>query len=228
MFLTNNILILYTDRLVTDSPSTLRGFIASLFPDNSLLHHHLNTPNKKGFIYTYPKVQYKIIDGVPIVLGIGDAKEVVKGISNIDSLNLKGKKYLITDRKLIEKDVDFGVTEDAFSYKFLTPWLALNEESYQRYKKCNQAERKKQLESILVGNIISMAKGLEYIITDKITATVNVHEVSTSLKGTPMLGFLGTFSVNFEIPDYWGIGKSVSRGFGTVKRMGGKTIDNRK
>ena len=33
-----------------------------------------------------------------------------------------------------------------------------------------------------------------------------------------MLGFLGTFSVNFEIPDYWGIGKSVSRGFGTVKR----------
>lgn len=27
-----------------------------------------------------------------------------------------------------------------------------------------------------------------------------------------MLGFLGTFSVNFEIADYWGIGKSVTRG----------------
>lgn len=36
---------------------------------------------------------------------------------------------------------------------------------------------------------------------------------------TPLLSFLGTFSVNFEIPDYWGIGKSVSRGFGTVKRI---------
>ncbi len=34
-----------------------------------------------------------------------------------------------------------------------------------------------------------------------------------------MLGFLGTFSVNFEIPNYWGIGKSVSRGFGTVIRQ---------
>jgi hypothetical protein len=34
-----------------------------------------------------------------------------------------------------------------------------------------------------------------------------------------MLGFLGTFSVNFEIPDYWGIGKSVSRGFGTVMKV---------
>jgi hypothetical protein len=64
-----------------------------------------------------------------------------------------------------------------------------------------------------------MAKGLEYVITDKLTATVNVREVQTKLKSTPMLSFLGTFSVNFEIPDYWGIGKSVSRGFGTVKRQ---------
>jgi hypothetical protein len=37
-----------------------------------------------------------------------------------------------------------------------------------------------------------------------------------------MLGFLGTFSVNFDIPDYWGIGKSVSRGFGTIVKMGSR------
>jgi hypothetical protein len=42
-----------------------------------------------------------------------------------------------------------------------------------------------------------------------------------------MLGFLCTFSVNFEIPDYWGIGKSVSRGFGTVVRTDGQRTDNR-
>ena len=36
-----------------------------------------------------------------------------------------------------------------------------------------------------------------------------------------MLGFLGSFSVNFEIPVYWGIGKSVSRGFGTVLKNWG-------
>jgi hypothetical protein len=28
-----------------------------------------------------------------------------------------------------------------------------------------------------------------------------------------MLGFLGAFSLNFEIPDYWGIGKPVLRGW---------------
>jgi len=34
-----------------------------------------------------------------------------------------------------------------------------------------------------------------------------------------MLGFLVAFSFNFAIPDYWGIGKSVSKGFGTIKRV---------
>ncbi|MBU1206820.1 MAG: CRISPR-associated endonuclease Cas6 [Proteobacteria bacterium] len=34
-----------------------------------------------------------------------------------------------------------------------------------------------------------------------------------------IIGFPGKFSVNYEIPDYWRIGKSVSRGFGTVKRV---------
>jgi len=42
-----------------------------------------------------------------------------------------------------------------------------------------------------------------------------------------MLGFLGTFSVNFEIHDYWGIGKSMSRGFGTVKKTDKQTTENR-
>ncbi|MBI5213054.1 MAG: hypothetical protein HY957_06735 [Nitrospirae bacterium] len=37
-------------------------------------------------------------------------------------------------------------------------------------------------------------------------------------KNQHMFGFLGSFSVNFDIPDYWGIGRSVSRGFGTIKR----------
>jgi hypothetical protein len=64
-----------------------------------------------------------------------------------------------------------------------------------------------------------MSKSLGYTVPGPIKANIGkLKEVPTSLKGTPMLGFLGTFSVNFEIPDYWGIGKSVSRGFGTVKR----------
>ena len=82
------------------------------------------------------------------------------------------------------------------------------------------AKKEELLESILIGNIISMSKSLGYTVPEPIKANIeNIKEVPTSLKGTPMLGFLGTFSVNFEIPDYWGIGKSVSRGFGTVVKQ---------
>jgi hypothetical protein len=219
MFIDNTILVLKTYNTVTDSPSALRGLIGQKFPENTILHHHLNDGATK-LIYSYPKVQYKILNGCPMVLGIGEAVKIVKEISNIGQLDLKGKRYIVTDKELLEEKVNYGVAGDVISYEFLTPWLALDEESHKRYRKRNPEERKKQLESIIVGNIISMAKGLEYVITDKITAKVNVHEVPALLKGTPMLGFLGTFSVNFEIPDYWGIGKSVSRGFGTIRRVG--------
>ena len=65
-----------------------------------------------------------------------------------------------------------------------------------------------------------ISKSLGYTVPEQIKANIgNLKEVQTTLKGTPMLGILGTFSVNFEIPDYWGIGKSVSRGFGTIKRV---------
>lgn len=64
-----------------------------------------------------------------------------------------------------------------------------------------------------------MSKSLGYKVPESIKADIHdLKEVPTKLKGTPMLGFLGNFSVNFDIPNYWGIGKSVSRGFGTVKK----------
>ena len=40
------------------------------------------------------------------------------------------------------------------------------------------------------------------------------------LKGVRRVGFKGTSAVNFELPDYIGLGKSESRGFGTDKKSG--------
>ena len=68
------------------------------------------------------------------------------------------------------------------------------------------------LVKILIGNIISMSKGLGYTVPEPVKAEIHrLKETQTALKGTSMLGFIGTLSANFEIPDYWGIGKSVSR-----------------
>ena len=108
-----------------------------------------------------------------------------------------------------------------FPYRFLTPWLALNEENHRKYQRLRSwNEKKEMLSKILIGNIIAMSKGLGYTVPAPIEVELGrLREVPARLKGTPMIGFLGDFKVNFEIPDYLGLGKSVSRGFGTVKRQ---------
>lgn len=218
------------DESVKGTADKLRGFFASQFGEYTLIHQHL-TNNK--LLYKAPLIQYKIFKGKPFVLGINEGAEVLQKIyGDIDYLKIGRSEYQIKEKSIVLKTDYFGITPNNISHSFLTPWLALNEKNYEKYHKIGTyAERKKLLEKILVGNIISLSKSLGYTVPSPIEAKIiRIKEARTSLKGVPMLGFLGTFSVNFEIPDYWGIGKSVSRGFGTIiKAKGGvKEFQNKK
>jgi len=218
MLLKTLTLKLESDKKITENAHQLRGFFAAKFNEYVLLHQH-----KAGkFVYSYPLIQYKMIDSIPTIISIDEGTEVLKEIyDGYDSLKLGKKEYKIYERQIIIKEQMFGVSDSIYEYQFLTPWLALNEKNYEKYIKFGTWEKKKiLLAKVLIGNIISMSKSLGYTVLESIKANIlKLKEVKTSLKGVPMLGFLGDFSVNFEIPDYFGIGKSVSRGFGTVKRV---------
>jgi hypothetical protein len=206
------------------SAAKVRGYIGDQMIEDANVHNH---ESDGKLIYRYPRVQYKVLDGVPLLVGINEGVDSIwKIFENIYKLDLNNKEYEILDKRSFLKQHHIEVSDKQYGYSFLTPWLALNEKNYEKYQKLGEwIKRKELLEKILVGNIISMSKSLGYTVPEPIKANINnLKEVQTSLKGTPMLGFLGTFSVNFEIPDYWGIGKSVSRGFGTIIRQ--KT-DNR-
>ena len=196
----------------------LRGFIGRQFAENISLHNH----NHKSLVYSYPRVQYKIIDSKTSIIGLAEGVKAIKNIPHLKKITLGHEDVKVEDIDLSEAQSIFGISDDHLSYSFLTPWLALNEKNYEKYQKLGIWQKKKELlEKILIGNIISMSKSLGYTVPEPIKARIGqMKEVPTSLKSTPMLGFLGTFSVNFNIPDYWGIGKSVSRGFGTIKRVG--------
>lgn len=199
----------------------IRGYIGRKFIEDSFLHHH--TEDNK-LIYRYPVVQYKVINGTPLLIGIkGGVDSLWKVFDDMSELNLNNTAYEIFDKKSLLKKIYIGILDKQKIYTFLTPWLALNEKNYEKYQKLGSwPKRKKLLEKILIDNIISISKSLGYTVPEPIKADIKkLKEVHTKLKGTPMLGFLGTFSVNFEIPDYWGIVKSVSRGFGTIKRVEG-------
>lgn len=207
-------LVLKTDKKVSESPETLRGFFGRRFSEFPLLHQHVET----GLVYSYPLVQYKIIEGAPVVLGINDGVEAVKSVyDKFDTLELGKGSYRILERQVFEKESSFGLCDKQRKYRFITPWLALNEKNYGIFQKSGSIARSALLTKVLVGNLLSVSKSLEYVVLDEIKAKTSVEPVKVQSKGVPMVGFTGEFSVNFDIPDLFGLGKSVSRGFGTVR-----------
>ncbi|MGC9366071.1 MAG: CRISPR-associated endonuclease Cas6 [bacterium] len=218
MYFKTIILKFESNQEIKGKSDQLRGFFASEFKEYPLSHQHID--NK--LIYSYPLIQYKIINKVPMIIGINEGIEVLKKIfSEYDYLNIGVKKYKIYQKEIILKKQDFKLTDILFNYTFQSPWLALNKQNYEKYLKLGTWEKRKELlEKILIGNILSISKSLGYTVSDKIKANIGYFkEEHVTLKGTPMLAFSGKFSINFEIPDYWGIGKSVSRGFGTIKKI---------
>ena len=78
-------------------------------------------------------------------------------------------------------------------------------------------------EKILIGNILSMSKSLGYVVDDKIRLKARLNENGTARvkDGVELMAFLGDFETNFMIPEFWGIGKFSSRGYGTVRCING-------
>jgi len=196
----------------------LRGAIAGLYPDESLFHHH----EQETLIYTYPKIQYKRLRGKGVVVGLGTGAAVLGKVNLLgETLRLCNERYVVDGYKIAFEKCRFGTTDYPLIYRFLSPWIALNEKNYRTYQKTGNPDvRRELLRKILIGNILSMCKGIGYTASEQIYIEfLEIKEKTARLKSTPMLAFWATFAVNFNIPSYWGIGKSTSRGFGTLEQV---------
>ncbi len=210
-------LTLASTRPIHGTSSELRGFFATKFTEYSLLHQH----NADQLIYRYPLVQYKMIDGAPMVIGINDGAEVLKQVyDKYDEIKLGEEVYEIVEKGIALRNQEFGLSDKFHSYEFATPWLALNQENYMKYYGLkNREETQEFLRRTLAGNLLSMSKSLDYQVPERIKCEVQVRIRKSRLKDINVMTFIGGFCTNFLIPDYLGIGKSVSRGFGAVKKI---------
>jgi hypothetical protein len=205
-----------TDAPIDASAAQLRGFFATKFNDYQLLHHH----SADKLIYDYPRVQYKVIDGQHLVIGIDEGVEVLKEIyDQYESLRLGSMTYNVIGQEFGVKECELSVSDEYCVYTFKTPWLALNQANYQKFYACkNRMERLELLSRTLIGNILSISKSFGYTVPQRIEAVVDVNAAKTHLKGVSVIAFHGRFITNFEIPELLGIGKSVSRGYGAVQK----------
>jgi hypothetical protein len=210
-------LTLHSDAPMRGDAAKLRGFFATRFNDYALLHQHVTDK----LIYKYPLIQYKMLDGSPLVMGINEGAQVLQEIyDKFDEITLDVSKYRIMERGITLKSEEFGCSEEIFSYRFITPWLALSQENYPKYINASREERRDLLRRILVGNILSASKGLGYVAREHIRLEVGrMQDEICMLKGIKVTGIRGEFTTTFAIPDFLGLGKSVSRGYGAVKRL---------
>ena len=196
-----------------------RGSLAGQFPGYELIHNHLKNGKLR---YGYPLIQFKVIDEVPTIIGIGEGIEILKSVfMEIQHIDIDGKRVTIWDKSAVLRDEELGQMEDFLHYRFKTPWMALKEESYDAFRVMDEADRQVFLRHLLHENLKTVSKGVHYWIPDIASIKVEGYFQMTerNFKNNRMLCFMGDFMMNFQIPDYLGIGKQVARGFCTVERM---------
>lgn len=205
-------------KLATRDAHKLRGYFGNLFKTHSpLLHNHFADGAN---IYRYPLVQYKVINGTPTLVGLAEGAELLMQLFlEIKELNIDGYIIPVKHKQIQSEFVAINTDVHLHNYKFVNLWMALNQKNYAKYRTASQEERYLLLHSIITGNILSFYKGIGYNSELPVLVQLTSYEKSTKFKGKQMLAFSGRFTVNAQLPNYIGLGKSVSRGFGTIEKM---------
>ena len=214
--------MIHTDRPVTHTPTVLRGFFGRYQPQNILLHQHMENGKTA---YLYPRVQYRIANGVPQLIGISEGTTAVEeAVQNLESLQLKNDTYNVNFVDTTTSEFVFAETQEQLEYRFASPWLALSQKNHKIYVSSNTFDQNELLKRILIGNLLSTSKSCDVMVTEKLTCELFIRAQPVFVKRQRMIGFVGRFRVNFDIPAMIGLGHLVSIGFGDVRLNQRRTV----
>lgn len=198
-------------------PHLLRGAIAARFVDNPLFHQH----GGDGFVYRYPRIQYRWDEDGPILFGVGEGALFLARVEWA-GLELRLGERMVTVREAVHRfDRHFvGPTARLIRYRFESPWLPLSQDNYQPYRSLPPAAQEARLDTLAVNGVLIGLRGMG---VDFPTQLYAAFEQATSVpcryKGVDLLGFTGTLLVNADLPDGFALGRAVSHGYGWVRRL---------
>lgn len=203
--------------------------IAAAGREHVLFHNHQDG----NFRYSYPLIQYKRMGRqaglVCLEEGVHEVHAFFQGRSRV--LHLGARDIAPEVESLTMKEVTLQIWDKAFHYH-MHNWLALNQEHYREYQHMpDDAERTRFLTSILRGNLLSMAKGLDWFIDREVK--VHLRGISppqrTHFKDQTMSAFHVRFSTNIWLPPWLGLGKGSALGYGMVSadRQQGNMVNDK-
>lgn len=215
--------------LRTRDAHKLRGYFGDLFREHSpLLHNHLESDQDdepdapRRYRYAYPLVQYKVLDRVPTLVGLGDGAGLLTQLFlQMRELNIDGEVYPVLSKHIRHEQVALGMADDLIEYRFDTLWMALNQDNYRDYRRYSEAEQQAQLKRVLTSQVLATFREFKLWLEphERIMVRLSVDERTTQFKNQTMVAFTGSFLANVVLPDGMGLGKAVSRGFGSLQRI---------
>lgn len=198
-------------------PAFRGAIIAKVGRENILFNNHLSDDT---FLYKYPLIQYKLIGKKPAIQCIDLAVDEIHKFFTKSSWDIRFSDRDI-EMKILRLDMNqfkMQVWDKSFTYD-IRSWIALNQENHKKYQAIESLSDKIVfLEKILTGNILSFAKGIEWTIDKPISLKIKELKEPrpVKLKSQTIMGFNITFTTNVFLPNYIGLGKGTSLGFGMV------------
>ena len=200
-----------------DIPFFRGAVIQSLEQKNILFHNH----TENGFRYSYPLIQYKSLGGKAAIVCVDNGTEAIGEIfNNLQfSFTIKENTYKAEMEDIRAFQTTVECSDTLFHYT-IKKWLPLNSTNYAIYSSTESiATHIDIFERVLIGNIISFLKGVDIHIDDKILLSItNIdNQRIVKYKGVSLMSFDIAFNSNFHLPNFIGLGKGTSIGFGVLQ-----------
>ena len=192
-----------------------------------------NHRDDNGYLYRYPRIQYKVTWKKATIVCLEEGVDEIHHLFRHDDLSM-AIGHTVADMQIEHVRAHWhtlGLWDSLRTYSLLN-WLALNQEHYQRYRQLegNLVARIRLLEDILRGNILAFAKSLDWHLDQRLEVHISkINEVKyLKYKGQYLLAFTLLFQTNTALPDFIGLGKGASTGFGLVKGVRGERVNTKK
>lgn len=202
----------------SDIPKFRGAVIASLKQKNILYHNH----DENGVIYKYPRIQYKRINKKAAIVCVQEGVDAIHELFTSGNFTYRigchEMDMHIESVNTYENNIGFCDTLQSYH---LHNWLPLNTENYKEYQGIERyADKIAFLERKLKANILAFFSSIKYHVEKQII--LNITDVRPpiliSYKGVKLMAFDVDFKVNLTLPNYIGIGKSASVGYGSLTR----------
>ncbi|RRD40022.1 hypothetical protein EII29_04225 [Leptotrichia sp. OH3620_COT-345] len=188
----------------------LKEFLSLKYKEKAEIYNYLSEKSE----VSHDKLQYKLIKNNLSVMTVGEAVKInMKLFEEAEYPDIDGNIYSDAEKEIQIINEEISYSQDImYNYKFVTPYLPLNEDNFRKYLRGEYT-----LNEVIRENITEVLKEFAINLEEnqKIYIEQSLWITSENLRNFDMITFLGEFSTNVKLPDYFSLGRKKDIGYGT-------------